>query len=97
MLLFIYVKITTKQQYSNEGHNVQHHRERDLRYLLCALRNMSLKVAYQLTKANQILKEYNSYSVQYDTTSTYNQIKIYDKMKELEDSLYGMDYSIFAK
>ena len=25
------------------------------------------------------------------------EIKIYDKMKELEDSLYGMDYSIFAK
>ena len=64
-------------------------------FVLCVI--CLFKVAYQLTKANQMLKEYNSYSVQYDTTSTYNQIKIYDKMKELEDSLYGMDYSIFCK
>ena len=39
--LFIYA-IITKQQYQNEGHIIQRYRKRDLRNLLCALRNLSV-------------------------------------------------------
>ena len=41
MLLFIYA-IITKQQYQNEGHHVQHHREGYQYHMFHPLRNLSL-------------------------------------------------------
>lgn len=46
-----------------------------------------LYVGCETKKANTIRQQYNSYLEQYDTTSAYNKLIIYEKMRELEDSL----------
>lgn len=45
-----------------------------------------LFVGYETKRANTIRQQYNSYLEQYDTTSVYNKLIIYEKMRKMENS-----------